>query len=198
MNKSRQRRATAFYRDLDRRAALEAAELQRVDARLVVGDIPPLAFAAAARARVPSVALGNFTWDWIYGDYPAFVELAPGGDRYRPPRVCAGDARACGSPPRWVRGDVCGHRGIPFIARRSELGGARRGGGSGSTTIALSCSPPSADMDSTLPIGAIAASSGFTLLTGRAPSGMQPGSRCRRRRGRQQTGLRHRLGLPGE
>ena len=114
------RRATAFYRDLDRRAALEAAELQRVDARLVVGDIPPLAFAAAARARVPSVALGNFTWDWIYADYPAFVELAPGGDRYRPPRVCAGDARACGSPARWVRGDVCGDRGYPV--HRPALG----------------------------------------------------------------------------
>ena len=37
---------------------------------LVLGDIPPLAFAAAAAAGVPSVALGNFTWDWIYAGYP--------------------------------------------------------------------------------------------------------------------------------
>src|SRR5204863_361743 len=44
---------------------------------LVVGDIPPLAFAAAARAGVKALALGNFTWDWIYGNYPAFEALAP-------------------------------------------------------------------------------------------------------------------------
>jgi hypothetical protein len=39
-------------------------------ARLVVADIPPLAFAAAARAGIPAYAFGNFTWDWIYEDYP--------------------------------------------------------------------------------------------------------------------------------
>jgi L-arabinokinase len=33
---------------------------------VVLGDIPPLAFAAAAAADVPAVALGNFSWDWIY------------------------------------------------------------------------------------------------------------------------------------
>ena len=46
-------------------------------ADLVVGDIPPLAFAAADRAGVQSMAIGNFTWDWIYGVYPAFEALAP-------------------------------------------------------------------------------------------------------------------------
>ncbi len=35
---------------------------------LVVGDVPPLAFAAAARAGVPSVAVANFSWDWIYSE----------------------------------------------------------------------------------------------------------------------------------
>ena len=33
---------------------------------LVIGDVPPPAFEAAAAARVPSVALANFSWDWIY------------------------------------------------------------------------------------------------------------------------------------
>jgi len=33
---------------------------------LVVGDVPPVAFDAALRARRPSIALANFTWDWIY------------------------------------------------------------------------------------------------------------------------------------
>ncbi|HUE38817.1 MAG TPA: hypothetical protein VMR29_04895 [Candidatus Binatia bacterium] len=47
----------------------EAAWLREIRARLVLGDIPPLAFDAAERAGVPSVALGNFSWDWIYGCY---------------------------------------------------------------------------------------------------------------------------------
>jgi L-arabinokinase len=48
------------------RIATEAAWLREVGATVVVGDIPPLAFAAAARAGVPSVGLANFSWDWIY------------------------------------------------------------------------------------------------------------------------------------
>lgn len=71
------RRAAAFYRDFDRRISAEATLLERTRASIVVGDIPPLAFAAAARADVPSVAIGNFTWDWIYRSYPAFERLAP-------------------------------------------------------------------------------------------------------------------------
>jgi hypothetical protein len=33
----------------------------------VLGDIPPLAFAAAGAAGLQSIALANFSWDWIYG-----------------------------------------------------------------------------------------------------------------------------------
>ena len=72
------RRAAGFYRDFDRRVRHEAAALRGLGATVVVGDIPPLAFAAAHEAAVPSVALGNFTWDWIYSSYPQFEQLAPG------------------------------------------------------------------------------------------------------------------------
>ena len=61
--------ARAFYDRLSEKAAGEAAYLKRSGAGLVVGDIPPLAFAAAAEAGLPSVAIGNFTWDWIYEGY---------------------------------------------------------------------------------------------------------------------------------
>ena len=74
------RRADAFHGALAERAAAEARLLRECGARLVVGDIPPLAFAAARAARLPSVALGNFTWDWIYGAYPeaaAWPRLLP-------------------------------------------------------------------------------------------------------------------------
>ena len=70
------RRAAAFHSDLVTRAASETRVLRELGAGLIVGDIPPLAFAVGASAGIPTVALGNFTWDWIYADYPR-VRLAP-------------------------------------------------------------------------------------------------------------------------
>ena len=69
--------AWVFHRTLDERAAAEARLLQDHVATLVVGDIPPLAFAAAAAAGVPAVAIGNFTWDWIYEHYREQVAATP-------------------------------------------------------------------------------------------------------------------------
>jgi hypothetical protein len=58
----------------------EARWLRDAGAGLVLGDIPPLAFAAAAAAGVPSIALGNFSWDWIYRHvgrrHPLLLEAA--------------------------------------------------------------------------------------------------------------------------
>ena len=56
----------AFAAGWERRVEDEARFLRATGARVVLGDVPPLAFAAAARAGVPGVALANFSWDWIY------------------------------------------------------------------------------------------------------------------------------------
>lgn len=69
-------RATAFHARADRWADAEAGRLVAVKASLVVADLPPLAFVAAARAGVPSVGLANFTWDWIYEDYARRLGVA--------------------------------------------------------------------------------------------------------------------------
>ena len=71
------KRAAAFYRDFDGLADREAGALRTIGATGVIGDIPPLALAAAARAGVPGVAIGNFTWDWIYAGYDSFAREAP-------------------------------------------------------------------------------------------------------------------------
>jgi hypothetical protein len=63
------RLAKAFQEQLVQKAATEASFLRSRAARAVVGDIPPLAFAAAEAAGLPSMAIGNFTWDWIYEGY---------------------------------------------------------------------------------------------------------------------------------
>jgi len=111
-------RAARFYRAFDRLADEEAARLRDMGARLVVGDIPPLAFAAADAAGLPSVALGNFTWDWIYGATPAFAREAPEVIRV----VQGAYARASLTLRLPMHGGFDATPGvldIPFIVRRS-------------------------------------------------------------------------------
>ncbi len=112
------RRAARFYDDFDRRVALEADVLRAITARAVVGDIPPLAFAAAVRAGVPSIAFGNFTWDWIYEIYPSFERLAPGVVA----RIRDAYARATCTLRLPLHGGFDGMAAIedlPLVARRS-------------------------------------------------------------------------------
>jgi L-arabinokinase len=71
------RRAVEFHRHFDRRADAEARTLEAQNTALVIGDIPPLAHAAAARAGIRSIGVGNFTWDWIYEHYAEFRRDAP-------------------------------------------------------------------------------------------------------------------------
>ncbi|MCK5843489.1 MAG: hypothetical protein KAG97_02200, partial [Victivallales bacterium] len=39
------------------------------EVRLVVADIPAIPLLSAQRARIPNIAIGNFSWDWIYEAY---------------------------------------------------------------------------------------------------------------------------------
>ncbi len=66
------RRWDAFAQAFDARANVEAGLLVEHGVNVLLGDIPPLAFAAAHRANVPCLALGNFGWDWIYSAWPDF------------------------------------------------------------------------------------------------------------------------------
>lgn len=56
----------ALLSDRERLIDEEAASLHAAGVTLVAADIPPFAFAAAARAGLPSVGISNFSWDWIY------------------------------------------------------------------------------------------------------------------------------------
>jgi len=47
----------------------EVEFIRRHDVGVVVADIPAIPLAAARHAGVPSVAVGNFGWDWIYSDF---------------------------------------------------------------------------------------------------------------------------------
>lgn len=53
--------------------------LHKNNIKLVIGDIPALAFAVAQKAGIPSIAIGNFSWDWIYEPY---CKVNPGFEKY--------------------------------------------------------------------------------------------------------------------
>lgn len=88
--------------------------------RLVVGDIPPVCFAVAQAAGLPSVAIGNFSWDWIYRAYLSeFPSLRPHVEEmegfYRKATLALALPLACdlGVFPR--------QKSIPLITRTSAL-----------------------------------------------------------------------------
>jgi hypothetical protein len=63
------RALAAAWSHPDAAEAALAAALAPHRPAVVVGDVPPVAFGAAARLGVPSVAIGNFDWAWIYRFY---------------------------------------------------------------------------------------------------------------------------------
>jgi hypothetical protein len=67
------RRWDAFGQQLEQHVEVEARLLGDHAIDVLLGDIPPLAFAAAHRAAIHSLALGNFGWDWIYAAWPDFL-----------------------------------------------------------------------------------------------------------------------------
>jgi len=115
-------RCRSFAEAFDERASVEAEWLRQSGARVVLGDIPPLAFEAAARAGVPSLGLANFSWDWIYRymaeRQPSLLDAAAAAaSAYAKADLLlelpfAGDLSAF---PRRER--------IPLVARRPRLSG---------------------------------------------------------------------------
>ena len=67
--------AREFLRTFDDRVSAEVSFLRHERAALVVSDIPALGIAAASRAAIPAVGLGNFTWDWIYSGYDGAADV---------------------------------------------------------------------------------------------------------------------------
>jgi hypothetical protein len=110
----------AFARDLPARVEREAEWLAESRARLVLGDIPPLAFLAAARAGIPAIGSTNFSWDWIYRHLTRYEPrlIAPADAA----REAYGTARVLLQLP--FAGDLTAfprRRPIPLVARRPSV-----------------------------------------------------------------------------
>jgi hypothetical protein len=124
------RRAEAFYRTFPARVAHEAHALEATEAALVLTDMPPLGCAAATAAGIPAIAVGNFTWDWIYESYAE--HLAPRSALLATMRHAYSGTSLALRLPMWggfgamPSGSIVD---LPLIARRSRLSRAesRRG-----------------------------------------------------------------------
>jgi len=68
-----------LHKELPQLIKEEMTFIRAREIRLVIGDVPPLCFEIAARSSLPSVAIANFTWDWVYRSYlsglPSFLPL---------------------------------------------------------------------------------------------------------------------------
>lgn len=62
-------RYARFLADREPLLQRETESARRQGIELIFGDIPPLAFAVAARADIPAIAMGNFDWHWIYSEW---------------------------------------------------------------------------------------------------------------------------------
>jgi L-arabinokinase len=118
----------AFAADWPARVAEEAAWLRRAGARIVLGDVPPLAFAAAHEAGIPAFALANFSWDRVYAHLaarnPPLREAAEqAAEAYGRARLLL-ELPFTGEMPAFPRRER-----IPLVARRPrvERSVARRG-----------------------------------------------------------------------
>jgi len=87
---------------------------------IIVGDIPPLCFEIALRTKIPSIAITNFTWNFIYRtylqEYPDFLPLIAEMERFY------GQATLALTLPYSCQMDVFPRReAIPWVTRVSPL-----------------------------------------------------------------------------
>lgn len=108
-------RARTFMKGFDDRVAEENAFLRHVDADLVVADLPALGIAAATAANLPSIGLGNFTWDWIYSGYPGTEDIVEAIGRHY-----EAAEEALRLPMHGGFSTFRSIHDLPFIARRSR------------------------------------------------------------------------------
>ncbi len=98
----------------------ELSFIGKNDIKVIVGDIPPLAFEIAARAGLPSVAISNFSWDEIYRAYvTSYADFAAIVDQltkyYQKTTLALTLPYSCGMTA------FPNQRGIPWITRTSGL-----------------------------------------------------------------------------
>jgi len=130
------REVLALCAGAEDRIRAEQEYLGRQGIAAVVADIPGIPLAAARRAGIPAIAVGNFSWDWIYAP---FLE---GDPRWLPAlehfRACYAEADLLLQLP--FPCDMSAFRRIETIPLLATPGTARRAELAERTGAALDCS----------------------------------------------------------
>lgn len=113
--------AREFYATFDERVRAEAAALALDQPGVVVCDISPLGLAVAAALGVPSVFIGNFTWDWVYETQPAFAGGAEMLGTIRRAHALSTLTLKLPLSPSFDGSGLANITASPLIARRSTL-----------------------------------------------------------------------------
>lgn len=113
--------ATRLQRWMDDLPAIVSREAGRLDGAfdLVVGDVPSPAFEAADRVGIPSVAIANFSWDWIYGELGFAAPAAAAAAAYRRAGLLL-EASPFGPMPAFPRRESVGLVAREPSARRDQ------------------------------------------------------------------------------
>ncbi len=111
--------ARKFYGSFDARVTAEAARLAADAPSVIVCDISPLGLAVAARLGVPSIFIGNFTWDWIYEAQPAFGGATEVLDTIRRAQSLVTATLKLPLSPPFAGSGLRNITPLPLIARRS-------------------------------------------------------------------------------
>ena len=107
--------AEIFMSAIDERVETELAFLQEHEAVMTVSDLPALGIASGLAAGVPAIALGNFTWDWIYEHYPGGESVARRIDE-----IYSRATRTLRLPMWGGFATMERITDLPFVARRSK------------------------------------------------------------------------------
>lgn len=153
-------RAEAFMSTFEARVAAEASLLRARHAVMTVSDVPALGIAAGVAAGIPALALGNFTWDWIYEHYADGARVAGLiGEVY-------GKTTLALRLPMWGGFQAMSNiRDLPFVTRRSRRDAAevRRALGIPADTKVVLTSFGGYGLDG-LDVGALRSLAGYHVL----------------------------------
>ena len=111
--KALQRWRTSYDRRVGQE--VERLDVQGGRADLIFSDVAPLAFDVAARLGVPSIAMANFSWDWIYRELGYETDADEAASSYQSADVLLELEPGCPMPAFRER------RPLGVIGRRSKL-----------------------------------------------------------------------------
>lgn len=116
-------RVRSILAERPRLIAEQSAWLREGGFDLVVCDVPAIPIEAAKRAGLPAVAVANFTWSWIYGEFGWEEEIAAFIEGYAKADLCI----ACpfsGPLDEFPRKKEVGILAAPGVARRTAFADA--------------------------------------------------------------------------